>query len=126
MRGTPEVVEVSRALDLLAGRIGDLLRIERESAADLSHSLRTPLTALRLDAELLQDKVEARRIMAAVDDLEAAVTNVIADTRRERGSVDLRGADLTDVVHGRMAFWEVLAAHNGAASSSTCTRSLCA
>ena len=90
VQGSPEVVEVSRALDALASRIGDLLRAEREHAADLSHSLRTPLTALRLDAELLHDKAEAKRITDAIDDLENAVTNVIADTRRERSSSERR------------------------------------
>jgi signal transduction histidine kinase len=109
VRGSAEVVEVSRALDMLAARIGDLLRAEREHAADLSHSLRTPLTALRLDAERLQDRAEAQRIMAAVDDLEAAVTNVIADTRREGREPDRRYADLSEVVRDRIAFWEVLA-----------------
>ncbi len=108
VKGSVEIVEVSRALDTLAVRIGDLLRAEREYAADLSHSLRTPLTALRLDAELLSDEAESQRIMAAVDDLETAVTFVIADTRRDR-SPDERGADLTDVVRERIAFWEVLA-----------------
>jgi len=109
VRGSAEVVEVSRALDTLAARIGDLLKAEREHAADLSHSLRTPLTALRLDAELLQDKAEAGRIMSAVDDLEQAVTGVIAATRRERTFPAQRGADLDEVTRDRIAFWEVLA-----------------
>lgn len=109
VRGSVEVVEVSRALDTLAVRIGDLLRAEREHAADLSHTLRTPLTALRLDAERLQDRAEAQRIMSAVDDLEVAVTNVIADTRRERADSERRDADLNLVVRERIAFWEVLA-----------------
>jgi signal transduction histidine kinase len=109
VRGSAEVAEVSRALDMLAARIGDLLRAEREHAADLSHSLRTPLTALRLDAERLQDGSEAQRIMSAVDDLEEAVTNVIADTRREGRQPEHRDADLSEVVRERLAFWEVLA-----------------
>ena len=109
VRGSTEVVEVSRALDTLASRIGDLLKAEREHAADLSHSLRTPLTALRLDAERLQDAEEARRITSAVDDLENAVTGIIAATRRERKAPEPRGADLTEVVRERIAFWEVLA-----------------
>jgi signal transduction histidine kinase len=108
VRGSTEVVEVSRALDKLASRIGDLLRAEREHAADLSHSLRTPLTVLRLDAERLRDKAEAQRIAAAIDDLEDAVTNVIADTRRERTDPQRRGVDLGEVVRERLEFWEVL------------------
>ena len=109
VKGSPEVVEVSRALDALAARIGDLMQAEREHAADLSHQLRTPLTALRLDAERLQDEGEAKRISAAVDDLEAAVTSVIAETRRERREPEPRGVDLDAAVRERMAFWGVLA-----------------
>ncbi len=107
--GSAEVVDVSRALDTLAARIGELLQAERENAADVSHRLRTPLTALRLDAELLRDDEEKQRIMAAVDDLEKAVTTVIAETRRERSRSDRAVADLSEVVRERVAFWEVLA-----------------
>ncbi len=108
VQGSPEVVEVSRALDSLASRIGDLLNAERERAADLSHSLRTPLTALRLDAERLDNHDDKVRIMSAIDDLENAVTNVIADTRRERRYSDRRGVDLGDIVRERLKYWEVL------------------
>ncbi len=43
------------ALNELAGRVEVLLAAERESVADLSHRLRTPLTALRLRAEAVDD-----------------------------------------------------------------------
>ena len=51
--GPDEVREVGPALNRLAARISELLTRERESVADLSHRLRTPVTALRLDAEAL-------------------------------------------------------------------------
>ena len=113
VKGSAEVVEVSRALDTLAGRIGDMMQAEREHAADLSHRLRTPLTALRLDAERLKDPTEAASISAAVDDLEDVVTNVIADTRREPRPPEPRGVDLGEAVRERMAFWTVLARGQG-------------
>jgi signal transduction histidine kinase len=113
VKGSAEVVEVSRALDTLAGRIGDLMQAEREHAADLSHRLRTPLTALRLDAERLKDQTEAARISAAVDDLEDVVTNVIAETRGEPRPPEPRGVDLGEAVRERMAFWSVLARGQG-------------
>src|SRR5262249_42102588 len=49
--GPPEIRQVSNGLNRLAARIGELLAHERETLADLSHRLRTPLTALRIDAE---------------------------------------------------------------------------
>jgi signal transduction histidine kinase len=80
--GPPELREVAGALNHLAGRIQDLLAAERERAADLSHRLRTPLTALRLEAEALRDPDESARNAAAADQLTTAVTAVIEQTRR--------------------------------------------
>lgn len=51
--GPPEIREVAGGLNHLADRIKELLAAERERIADLSHRLRTPLTALRLEAEAL-------------------------------------------------------------------------
>ena len=51
--GPEEVRRVGAALNRLAGRIDELLAAERETVADLSHRLRTPLTAVRLDVESL-------------------------------------------------------------------------
>ncbi len=61
--GAPEIRKVSLGLNRLAVRIGELLAHERETVADLSHRLRTPLTALRIDAESLRDQEEMTRLM---------------------------------------------------------------
>jgi signal transduction histidine kinase len=122
--GPPELREVAGALNHLAGRIQDLLAAERERVADLSHRLRTPLTALRLEAEALRDPDEAARVAAAADQLARAVTAVIEQTRQAGAPTAtapaggptptaLAGCDATTVVAARVAFWAVLAEDTG-------------
>ncbi len=105
----PEVRRIAEALNGLAERITDLLQAEREQAADLSHRLRTPLTALRLDAEGLRRPEEAERMLAAVDSLERMVSHVITQARRPGGRRADMAADAAAVVRERVAFWSVLA-----------------
>lgn len=113
--GPPEVREVAGALNHLAGRIQELLRAEREHVADLSHRLRTPLTALRLEAESMRDRDEAARIHAAADGVESAVTAVIRTARAatSAGAVVPGECDAAAVVAERVAFWSVLAEDTG-------------
>ncbi|MGY1808422.1 sensor histidine kinase [Blastococcus sp. SYSU D00669] len=106
--GPAEVQEVGTALNRLAGRIGELLAAERESAADLAHRLRTPLTALRLDAESLPP-AERERILDDVDALARTVDEVISEARRPVREGLGAAADAVAVVGERVAFWSVLA-----------------
>src|SRR5258708_15944794 len=79
--GAPEIRKVSLGLNRLAVRIGELLAHERETVADLSHRLRTPLTALRIDAESLRDQEEMTRLIAGVDDVSRLPTEIIPQSR---------------------------------------------
>jgi signal transduction histidine kinase len=110
--GPQEVADVGHALNRLAARITALVAAERESLADLSHRLRTPLTALRLQADSIADPVAARDVGAAVDQLAAAVDSVITEARRPSSDVDSADVDSADavaVVSERVEFWSVLA-----------------
>ena len=83
----------SAGLNRLAVRIGELLAHERETVADLSHRLRTPLTALRIDAESLRDGDEmARGLSADVGAVERTVSEIIREARRPTGEGQ-RGAE---------------------------------
>ena len=92
--GPREVQEVGRAFNRLSGRIGGLLAVEREAVADLSHRLRTPLTAVRLDIDAVEDGAIAERLRE--------------DRRpmRQGGGVI---SDLVAVVTDRAQFWGALA-----------------
>ncbi len=79
--GIPELDRVAEGLDGSAQRISELLAAEREFAADASHQLRTPLTALSMRLE---------EILAAADQ---------PDVVHEEGTAALLQAErLTEVV----------------------------
>jgi signal transduction histidine kinase len=107
--GPREVAEVGSALNRLADRIDQLIAEERETVADLSHRLRTPLTALRLDAEALRDPAEAERVGQHVSTVERTLTAVIHAARRPQREGRLPSCDATEVVAARVAFWSALA-----------------
>jgi signal transduction histidine kinase len=103
-----EIRDVGEAFNQLARRLDQLLVEERESVADLSHRLRTPLTALRLQAEKIGDPGDRAEVMSQVDRIEQAIDQLIvaarAGSRGESG-----GCVLDEVVDDRAAFWRVLA-----------------
>jgi signal transduction histidine kinase len=114
--GPREIREVAGGLNHLAARTRDLLREARESSADLSHRLRTPLMALRLDAEALHDPAEAEHISADIDTVERAVTQAISDARRPAVTRDGQvWCDAAKVIGERVGFWSVLATETGRA-----------
>ena len=106
--GPPEIADVGTAVNHLADRIDDLLTAEREMMADLSHRLRTPLSALRLNAETIPDQETSDRIMADIGAMEHAVSNFIREARAPRRAADV-SCDLVEICRTRAEFWAVLA-----------------
>ncbi|WP_083673190.1 HAMP domain-containing sensor histidine kinase [Micromonospora sp. CB01531] len=123
--GPRELAEAGHAFNRMAERLVALRADERELVADLSHRLRTPLTALRLDAEALESDDTSigtfsaaeldrrrgiRRIRQAIATLEGEVDQLIKTTRKavsqETGPAT---CDASEVVRDRMVFWAALA-----------------
>lgn len=111
--GPDEVREVGIALNRLAARIEELLAREREAVADLSHRLRTPVTALRLDADALRDDDDRARLGADVDNLSRQIDALIREARRPVREGAVARCDARAVVEDRVAFWTALAEDQG-------------
>jgi signal transduction histidine kinase len=113
--GTPETQELAQALNGLAERTADLLVAERASVADLSHRLRTPVTALRLDAEAVGEPDLAVRLQEHIASLQRTIDAIVREKRRPvRGALAL-SCDATATVAERLRFWEALADDQGRA-----------
>lgn len=111
--GPREVQELGSAIDRLVGRIQLLLSRERENVADLSHRLRTPVTALRLRVEAVEDTDLRTRLSGDLDALQATVDEIVREARRsEREGLDPR-TDGVAVITERVRHWEALAEDQG-------------
>ncbi|MDX1691629.1 MAG: HAMP domain-containing sensor histidine kinase [Acidimicrobiia bacterium] len=112
--GPPDVEAMGTAFNELADRLDDLMAAERESIADLSHRLRTPLTSLRLGLEAMEPGEHRDRLLEDVDRMGRQVDALITEARTRPGE-PLRRADLAHLVRDRLAFWAVLAEEQGRA-----------
>jgi signal transduction histidine kinase len=104
-----EIDNAGTALNRLASRVVELLDLEREEVADLAHRLRTPVAALRLDADSLPQADSTDRLRADVDRLDRMVDEVIHEARRPLRENIPASADLCALARERCAFWAVLA-----------------
>ena len=104
--GPRELREAGLAFNAMADRVVQLLAAERELTADLSHRLRTPLTALKVNVNALGEVPAASAAREAVVRLEQEVDSII---RATRGGAAGGPSDLSAVVADRMEFWSVLA-----------------
>jgi signal transduction histidine kinase len=109
--GVPELDRVADVLDGSAERIARMLTAERRLAADASHQLRTPLTALsmRLEEITLTDdpdtvKEEANVALTQVERLTDVVERLLTNSRDPRTGSAV-SFDLDEVIHQQLAEW---------------------
>lgn len=112
LRGPRELEALAESIDEASSRTSQLLAKEREMIADVSHRLRTPLAALRLDADAVGSGPVADRIRSAVSTLGHDVDRIIQSLHPTEGEPP-GTCDVASVVETRMAFWSAHAADQG-------------
>ncbi|GAB2821805.1 HAMP domain-containing sensor histidine kinase [Actinocorallia aurea] len=116
--GPRELRVAGEAFNHMVGELARLLAAEREAGADLSHRLRTPLTALRINLGGLSahpgDPARLAQSHEALGRLEDAVDEIIAAARRtDREPAPNQACDVAEVVRTRLEFWSALAGDQG-------------
>ncbi len=113
VEGPAEVQALGVALNRLVDRIEVLLERERRGVSDLSHRLRTPITAMRLRLERLGEASEAARLSRDLDELQQMVDHLVAQARRSEREGLVAQCDAVAVLGERARFWAPLAEDQG-------------
>jgi signal transduction histidine kinase len=109
--GIPELDDVARVLDGAALRLSDLVRREREFAGDVSHQLRSRLTALSMRLEEVGSSSdpnasrEAEAALEQVDRMVSVIDDLLEQARNERArsAIPVNVAEQLDNVYDEWA-----------------------
>lgn len=94
VQGTDEVAELARSFNASAGRIEALVEGQRRVLASASHELRSPLTRIRMAAELARqaDPEERARLLDGVEgditELDQLIDDVLLSSRLDAGAAE--------------------------------------
>jgi signal transduction histidine kinase len=107
--GPPEVQDLSASFNAMAERLATLIRSSQDFAADASHQLRTPLTAVRLRLDNLAatggNEAEVEAVLLDITRLEQTIDALLAFTRLERQPTQPAAVAVGPVLQQRVEVW---------------------
>lgn len=111
----PEIAALGETMNGMASRLGELIDAQRTFVSDASHQLRTPLTALRLRLENLEnrltDESDVDETRAAVDEIErlATLVNGLLQLARAEQYPPTESIDVRPIAADRVDVWAAVA-----------------
>jgi len=118
--GPGEVRELASVFNRMAERTQSLVGSHQEWVADVSHQLRTPLTALRLRVDVLADETDDEETAAEMAGLQAEmarlaslVDGLLAVARAEASVPQPEPVRADEIADDRVAAWEPVARERG-------------
>lgn len=97
-RGPAEVRHTTAAFNAMQERLTRFVRDRTAMLAAISHDLRTPLTSLRLHAELVEDAEARAKLLEILEEMQRMTEATLAFAREEAGREDTRIVDLSALV----------------------------
>ncbi|MGA1784964.1 MAG: ATP-binding protein [Pontimonas sp.] len=131
-RGPREVRELAQAFNIMARRLQLLVDEQKAFAADASHQLRTPLTALQLRIDRLRESLGTESASSKkFDDIEREIyrmrrliEGLLALGRASSEDLAREKVDVAAVIRERVDEWTGLAEENGATITLTSPESV--
>lgn len=94
-KGPLEVARAARAFNTMQARLARTIRERSATLAAMSHDLKTPVTRLRLRAELLEDGELKKKISQDVEEMEAMVLATLEFMRGAETAERVQPVDVT-------------------------------
>ena len=92
--GPIEIRSTVRAFNLMRDRLDRYVRDRTAMLAAISHDLRTPITSLRLQAELVDDGDSRRKFIGTLDEMQRMAEDALAFIREDMRQEGTRTVDL--------------------------------
>jgi len=99
-RGPREVRAAAGAFNEMQRRLQSFVRDRTQMLAAISHDLRTPITRMRLRAELIEDAEHRARMLADLAEMEEMIGATLAFARDDAASEERRAFDLAALLQG--------------------------
>ena len=119
--GPKEITQLAAGFNAMAGRLESLINEQKAFAADASHQLRTPLTALQLRVERLRQSVadgsdteeKFDEIEEEIQRMRRLIEGLLALGRASVDDLERVTQDIARIVRERVDNWEPLATEQG-------------
>lgn len=92
--GPIELRQASRAFNEMQERLQRFIENRTRMLAAISHDLRTPITLLRLRAELIKNEEERAKTMVTLDEMESMISSTLAFAREDAENEESRTVDV--------------------------------
>jgi len=96
--GPAEVQRTTAAFNAMRERLTRFVRDRTVMLAAISHDLRTPLTSLRLHAELVEEGETRTKLLAILEEMQRMTEATLAFAREEAAREETRAVDLSALV----------------------------
>lgn len=96
--GPTEVKRLTAAFNRMQERLGRFIADRTRMLAAIGHDLRTPITSLKLRAELLDDEEARTKMLATLDDMERMSEATLAFAREDAAAEPARTVDLDALI----------------------------
>jgi len=100
--GPDDVRNAAIAFNAMTDRVTRTLQSQRQLLSAVGHDLRTPLTAMRINLEFVEDRDLRERLSANLDELQALTESVLSAARGAGGEAK-RSIDLSALVESLCA-----------------------
>lgn len=116
--GAKEIKSLARSFNEMAQKLSQLIEKQRNFAADASHQLRTPLTAIKLRVEQAQDLIKndpnlaserLKNSLQEIDRLQAVIEGFLRSAKPSESTATIGTFDLVKIIQDRIDYWKPLA-----------------
>lgn len=98
LQGPKELRDMIGAFNAMQAQIRRFVEDRTIMLAAISHDMRTPLTRMRLRAELLEDSLQQRKLFQDVDEMQSMVDSALAFFRDDAGHEQPTQFDLAELL----------------------------